>query len=262
MSHICTICERTHIRWVGYCSFCQNWNSLVTSEKYMAKNTKPMASAKKLSEIKGIEPRRIKSLKGFDLALSGGVVEKSVIVLSGSPGCGKSTLAMQIITQMMLNLNSKGLYVTSEETEMAIARRAARIGLSQSELLVLASSKIEDIKLVIQANQIKLLIIDSIQLMSKRDEANHYGSSKGFNDMLLELLTFIKKHEVTCLLISQLNKQGKFLGAKFLEHIVDVSLSLKVTEERNKVELTTFKNRFGRAPVTIAFEAGSRGFTS
>ncbi|XYI02267.1 ATPase domain-containing protein [Sorangium sp. So ce1128] len=77
--------------------------------------------------------RRLPSgVPGLDELLGGGLLERSVTLLSGSAGIGKSTLSLQFILEGFKR-GEPGLYVTLEEGPAQIIRGAGALGLPLRE---------------------------------------------------------------------------------------------------------------------------------
>ena len=72
---------------------------------------------------------RVKSgVAGFDRLVDGGFPEKSVTLVSGSPGTGKSIFALHFITEAARE-NEFGVYITFENTKEDIVRHARALGM-------------------------------------------------------------------------------------------------------------------------------------
>ena len=105
--YICSECEYTSPKWMGKCTACGAWNSFV--EDVIENETK--ASVPKRIAMNGGGTNHTQKFEDLDLpsymrsetglgeldrVLGGGLVHGSVVLLSGEPGIGKSTLLMQI----------------------------------------------------------------------------------------------------------------------------------------------------------------------
>lgn len=108
---VCNVCGYESGKWYGRCPSCSNWNSfeelrIQTSKKGFAQNSLNIKELKleKASQIKTTSQIRISTgFEEFDRVLGGGIVSGSVILLSGDPGIGKSTLLLQLA----LNISGK-----------------------------------------------------------------------------------------------------------------------------------------------------------
>ena len=97
----------------------------------------------------------------LDRVLGGGLVEGSVVLISGEPGIGKSTILLQISAH--LSEQRRVLYVTGEESGGQLKLRAKRLGVDGRNLYILTETSIE--KIIAEMDKIKpdIVIIDSIQ---------------------------------------------------------------------------------------------------
>lgn len=127
-----------------------------------------VSKVQKLSDISLEElPRFSTGFKEFDRVLGGGVVPGSAILIGGNPGAGKSTLLLQTLCKLAEQM--KTLYVTGEESLQQVAMRAHRLGLPTANLNMLSETSIEQICLIAEEEQPKLMVIDSIQVMHMAD---------------------------------------------------------------------------------------------
>lgn len=176
---VCNECGADYPRWQGQCSACQAWNSITEIRLAAASSNRQdrfsgyagdagVSRVQKLSEI-SLEalPRFSTGFKEFDRVLGGGVVPGSAILIGGNPGAGKSTLLLQ--TMCKLAGQMKTLYVTGEESLQQVAMRAHRLGLPTEHLQMLSETSIEQICLIAEQEQPKLMVIDSIQVMHMAD---------------------------------------------------------------------------------------------
>ncbi|MCW4041734.1 MAG: AAA family ATPase [Candidatus Bathyarchaeota archaeon] len=65
-------------------------------------------------------------ISGFDELIEDGFPYESLILVAGSPGAGKTTLAAQFIMDGVLKYNEKGLYVCFAETKDSLLRNLSR----------------------------------------------------------------------------------------------------------------------------------------
>src|SRR5690606_40206745 len=135
---------------MGKCPGCQQWNSFVEEMEAASKanrhilngNRKFGQKPEKITEIKSEkEPRIAISLEEFNRVLGGGIVPGSLVLIGGDPGIGKSTLLLQVSSQ----LAEKGLpvlYISGEESTRQTKLRADRLGVSSDSLYVLAETNL------------------------------------------------------------------------------------------------------------------------
>ncbi|MEE1185620.1 MAG: ATPase domain-containing protein, partial [Acutalibacteraceae bacterium] len=96
---VCSECGFESPKWLGKCGGCGAWNTLVEDVRVQAPKTAvsvksvATATAKTLNNINvSDEQRFVTGIKELDRVLGGGIVKGSVVLLSGDPGIGKSTI--------------------------------------------------------------------------------------------------------------------------------------------------------------------------
>ena len=103
---VCRECGCTNFKWLGKCPDCGAWNSFDEEIVKEEKSTKVSQNtsnnrAEKLSDL--TIPTYLRTNTGMgelDRVLGGGLVDGSVVLLSGEPGIGKSTLLLQICSEL------------------------------------------------------------------------------------------------------------------------------------------------------------------
>ncbi|SUL32710.1 DNA repair protein RadA [Staphylococcus aureus] len=78
--------------------------------------------------------------------------ERSLVLIGGDPGIGKSTLLLQICAS--LSQKKKVLYITGEESLSQTKLRAERLDEDSSELQVLAETDLEVIYQTVKKNNL------------------------------------------------------------------------------------------------------------
>ena len=101
---VCQQCGATYAKWMGQCTNCNAWNSLVEQVVETVADKKSALEKGKLSgkkldfvKIKTIVPSDSKArleteFKDLNTVLGGGILMGSVMLLAGQPGIGISTL--------------------------------------------------------------------------------------------------------------------------------------------------------------------------
>lgn len=249
--YVCQQCGYKSPSYMGKCPNCESWNSLVETldviEKgsQWGKNKRERTGTSIALPLKGIKTtivnRVTTGIREIDQVLGGGLVPGSLILLAGDPGIGKSTLTLQMIS------NISGLYVSGEESVEQIKLRAERLNVKNEGVLLLAETNVESI--IAQAKlhlaEIKLLIIDSIQTLWSEDLSGAPGAIGQVRESTLKLLEFAKKEHIPVVLIGHVTKEGTIAGPKTLEHIVDTVLYLEGERYQSLRLLRANKNRFG-----------------
>lgn len=259
---VCSNCGYDSTKWYGKCPECGEWNTMrefatsVGSVKVktgrgntQTQTTKPT----KVSEVKLSSVVRVSTgFSEFDRVLGqeekSGIVPGSVILLSGDPGIGKST----ILLQTALNLAFEGkriLYVTGEESEAQVTMRAGRLvkakKLEDAHLFILATSDIDAALTHAQQDKYDLVVIDSIQTMEGRELPGYAGSIPQVRHATSQLVAFAKGSNTPVMIIGHVTKEGMVAGPQTLAHMVDTVLYLEGEKMTGVRILRAFKNRFG-----------------
>ena len=207
-----------------------------------------------LSNIKKTDFERVSTGLGeFDRVLGGGIVPGSLILVSGDPGIGKSTL----LTQLSLNVKS-ALYIAGEESAQQIKIRVDRIN-SKSDLAVLNETDVDAIIEAVQREKPGLVIIDSIQTLETTDLNSIAGSVGQVRESAHRLQMIAKALHIPIFLVGHVTKEGTVAGPRTLEHVVDVVLSLEGEPSSNFRILRSTKNRFGPTDEVGIFEMEETG---
>ncbi|MEC5320489.1 DNA repair protein RadA [Brenneria populi subsp. brevivirga] len=254
---VCNECGADYPRWQGQCSACHAWNTITEVRLAAAPSSARVdrltgyagesagvSRVQKLSEI-SLEalPRFSTGFQEFDRVLGGGVVPGSAILIGGNPGAGKSTLLLQTLCK--LSEQMKTLYVTGEESLQQVAMRAHRLGLPAHNLNMLSETSIEQICLIAEQEQPKLMVIDSIQVMHLADIQSSPGSVAQVRETAAYLTRFAKTRGVAIIMVGHVTKDGSLAGPKVLEHCIDCSVLLDGDADSRFRTLRSHKNRFG-----------------
>ena len=260
----CQNCGTQHAKWMGQCSACNEWNTIVEEviQKEVAREWKQSNAAKTISKPLKIEEIQLNAEeriptknKELDTVLGGGLVKGSVTLLGGEPGNGKSTLILQI----SLAIPDKVLYVSGEESQSQIKMRAERIQKNASNCLILTETNTQQIFKNIEKVQPQVLVIDSIQTLHTNAIDASPGSISQIRETTAELIKFAKETGTPVLLIGHINKEGQIAGPKILEHMVDVVLQFEGDRNHTYRILRSQKNRFGTTAELGIYEMLSDG---
>ncbi len=267
----CSECGASSPKWIGNCPSCGKWNTY--HEEIITKDEKKKVGWRKASgqgdgakssknkpvsllHVKtGTSVRLVTADAELNRVLGGGIVAGSLVLIGGQPGIGKSTLLLQ----MALNIPTKVLYVSGEESEEQIKMRAERVGFSKEDVFILTETNVQ--KLLSHAQKLNpdLLIIDSIQTLSSSYIDSTPGSVSQVRECTGELQRFAKETDIPVFIIGHINKEGTIAGPKLLEHIVDAVLQFEGDRNYSYRILRTIKNRFGSTDELGIYEMQATG---
>lgn len=244
---ICQQCGFKSSSYFGKCPQCDTWNSFVEEveegNRLQVTGSSKKHPAGKIEHLKDVDqaayPRIPTTISEFDRVLGGGIVKGSVILVSGDPGVGKSTL----LTQLAINNNSC-LYVAGEESAQQIKIRSMRIN-PKANFPVLNETNVDIISATIEEIKPTVVIVDSVQTLSTEDLSSAAGSVSQVRECATRLQKVAKRLHIPILLVGHVTKDGSVAGPKTLEHLVDVVLSLEGDSTTNFRILRSIKNRFG-----------------
>ncbi len=244
--YICQNCGFSSIKWLGQCSDCGTWNSLVLQKE--SKPTGPTATLKtnvvSIDSVTKKEGQRLPSRMGeLDCVLGGGIVPGSLILVGGEPGIGKSTLLLQVAG--LLADHGPVLYVSGEESLLQIKLRGERINALGPQLMVMAETDLIQIEQAIDDTQPCLIVIDSIQTMNHPEVDSVPGSVSQLREVGLFFLQLSKERNIPVILVGHVTKEGFIAGPKIIEHLVDCVLYFEGDRHHSYRLIRCVKNRFG-----------------
>lgn len=264
-SYICSECGFESPKWYGKCPSCGEWNTLneeLNTQQPKSGFSNSFSAVNQvlaLDDICGENDERIPTkIEEFDRVLGGGIVKGSLVLLSGDPGIGKSTILLQICQ----NLGSKGqriLYVSGEESANQIKLRAVRIGVTTNNLFILSQTDLATIVECIKAEKPDIVIIDSIQTMVYEQVNSSAGSITQVRECTNVFMHTAKGLGIPIFIVGHVNKDGAIAGPKVLEHIVDTVLYFEGERNYSYRILRGVKNRFGSTNEIGVFEMTADG---
>lgn len=264
--YVCSDCGFDTPKWQGKCPNCGSWNTMVeevisdVKENNFAARTarRPMTAPVAISDVSTEHEQRVSTgLSELDRVLGGGMVKGSLVLVSGEPGIGKSTLLLQACRALCAT--GSVLYVTGEESLSQIKMRAQRLDINDSRLLIFAETELDAIIAAIEKTQPNMVIIDSIQTLFNAQVASTPGSVSQIRDCTMALMQYAKTHGVSIILVGHVNKDGGIAGPKVLEHMVDTVLNFEGERHASYRMLRAAKNRFGSTNEIGIFEMQEKG---
>ncbi len=265
IQYVCQSCGYVSIRWLGRCSECGAWNSMVEERVAPAPKRRQAALPKEkaqpvaLNQITGQEDPRIRfRSEEFNRVLGGGLVPGSVVLIGGEPGIGKSTLLLQESARLA-SKDFPILYISGEESNQQTKLRAQRLHLDSVDLYLLAETNLDEILNAIVALSPKLVIVDSIQTIYQPSFESAPGSISQVRECALAFLNLAKTSHVPLILVGHVTKDGFIAGPKVLEHMVDTLLQFEGDRHQFFRILRSVKNRFGSTREIGIFEMTETG---
>ncbi len=266
--YICSSCEYKTPKWMGKCPSCGAWNSFVEDVEQIAP---PSPAQKRAGMIASSDNRAIgfseleipdymrqnTGLGELDRVLGGGLVHGSVVLLSGEPGIGKSTLLMQICD--VLGTNRRVLYVSGEESGGQLKLRAKRLGVQGENLFILTETNMENILREIDKTKPDMLIVDSIQTTYSSAVNSTPGSVTQVKETALAFINKAKADGISVIMVGHVNKEGSIAGPKVLEHMVDAVLYFEGERHQSYRIIRAIKNRYGSTNEIGVFEMSDKG---
>ena len=263
---VCSECGYESPKWIGKCAGCGAWNTMTEDvripQKAVPSAAKPLHtfSALPLSKINASDEHRfVTGIGELDRVLGGGIVKGSVVLLSGDPGIGKSTILLQVCNALQASLNI--LYVSGEESAIQIKLRAKRIGVESDSVSVMTETDVQTVCEYINSSKPDLVIIDSIQTMQHSDIASSPGSIVQVRESTNLLLRTGKSLDIPIFIVGHVNKGGDIAGPKVMEHIVDTVLYFEGERNQSYRILRAIKNRFGSTNEIGVFEMTETGLS-
>lgn len=270
---VCQECGYDTPKWQGQC-ICGAWNSFVeekVTDTAMSNDSRSRVSERSGAKKSLRQPSSLAAIKSgaffrldtgigeLNRVLGGGMVKGSLILISGEPGIGKSTIILQAAANISKKYG-KVLYVSGEESEEQIKIRADRICKGGAdELLILSETNMENIIALTDEIEPAFLIVDSIQTMYTEELESAPGSVSQVRACGNELMKLGKVKNVPIFIVAHVNKNGDLAGPKIVEHLVDCVLHFSGDRSAELRLLRTLKNRFGTTSELGAFEMGEKG---
>lgn len=255
---VCQECGYESSGWLGKCPACNQWNTFV--EEAVESGSKNSRSPAPINvkpvrindiDIEG-EERYLTGMKEMDRVLGGGIVRGSLVLVGGDPGIGKSTLLLQICDKV--NVRSKVLYISGEESIKQIKIRADRLNVKNPNLLMISETNFKVIQASCENEQPDLIIVDSIQTMFNDELSAAPGSVSQVREITAGLMKIAKSMNIAVIIVGHVTKEGAIAGPRVLEHMVDTVLYFEGERHLSYRVLRAVKNRFGSTNEIGIFE--------
>ncbi len=212
-----------------------------------------------------------------------GIRPSTVAMISGMSGGGKSTWTLQMINallgqghvvllnggeespeQVMLRAEQKGFKNLSSPDCKAFFSSFVDIGdiLAYADLLREEHCKFD----IISEQRGFFLFIDSIQTVgcTRPGAGRQKGDQKQQEEAVYRLNAWTKQHYTVAMFVSQVGKDGEFLGTNGVKHAIDMHLHMRKNTDRKSENygcrlLDVAKNRWGSAGVEFEYEITRNG---
>ncbi|EMJ5513206.1 DNA repair protein RadA [Clostridioides difficile] len=265
IKYVCQSCGYETAKWLGKCPECTKWNTFV--EEIDQKSTKKEVfiidkSSSKPVSINSIESKEEErfttDINELDRVLGGGIVKGSLVLVGGDPGIGKSTLLIQVSSNVA-NLGKTVLYITGEESESQIKMRAKRLGINSENLYIFAENNLSIIESYLESVNPELIILDSIQTVFSPEISSAPGTVSQIKEGTSKFMKISKKMGISTFIVGHVTKEGSLAGPKLLEHMVDTVLYFEGERYNTYRLVRAVKNRFGSTNELGVFEMRDLG---
>jgi len=262
----CSNCGAQSQKWNGRCLECGSWGTLEKEfidhkelEKKEDENI-PALTVQKLKDFseKKQDKRIDTGISEINRVLGGGLMMGSLVLISGEPGIGKSTLLAQIADS--IGRKQPVLYVSGEESAFQVKERLDRLNCDLENIGFLNEINVEKIIATAKKEKPALLILDSIQTVYSSDAPSEPGSVNQIRISTVKFMELAKKSEISVILVGHVTKDGQVAGPKTMEHMVDTVVYLETDKKQEYRILRATKNRFGSINELGVFEMTSQGF--
>ena len=260
---VCQNCGARAPKWVGKCSECGEFNTLVeeiarpeeTARRPVLSEDKPIP----ITEVQPVDrPRLVVGVGEFDRVLGGGIVLGSVSLIGGDPGIGKSTLILQVC-QRIAAQGHPVLYVSSEESVIQTKLRAERLGVNTPSLFIVSETNVAVIRKYLEETRPKFAVIDSIQMIYRPEIPGAPGTVSQVRECSADLTFLAKRLGISLFIVGHVTKEGAIAGPRTLEHVVDAVFYFEGDRFQTFRLLRGVKNRFGSTNELGVFEMTGTG---
>ena len=261
--YICSECGYSSLKWLGKCPNCDSWGTFeeeIDIKRAFKDVESQDVSISKITEIEiEKEFRMVTPFEEFDRVLGGGLIKGEVVLITGSPGIGKSTFLLQL-SQEYAKIGNV-FYVSGEESPRQIKQRAERVNVKSENLYILNDTNIEKIESVILKDKPKVVVVDSIQTLYSENVNSIPGSVTQIRETTLKIIEIAKKNEIAFYIVGHVTKDGKLAGPKLLEHMVDAVLQIEGEENNYYRIIRSIKNRYGSTNEISIFDMKENGIS-
>ena len=203
-------------------------------------------------------PRIDLGINGLDNMIQGGVPERSLMVVMGSAGTGKTTFGLQFLNEGIEN-GERGVYITLEETKDAVRRAATEKGwpfdeyMAEDKLAVVDLDPIEmansltsirgDLPRLIDAFGAERLVLDSVSLLEMM-----YDEQSARRTEVFDFTKALKSAGISTMVTSEVSDTDSYTSKYgIIEYLTDAVFVLQYVrsdfkETRLAVEIQKIRN--------------------
>mgnify|MGYP000378819473 CR=1 FL=1 len=271
----CTACGVAAPRWLGRCTGCGGWGTVEqvpgglggqpgggsSGDAQTDHRGGPLAPAVPITQVPLHRVRaRPTGIGELDRVLGGGLIPGAVLLLSGEPGVGKSTLLLEV-SAALARAGQRVLYATGEESASAVRGRAQRIRAEHEGLWLVEAHDMGAVLAGVAAADPDLVVIDSVQTLTLAGIDAAPGSVSQVKAVAEAVGAMSRRTGATALLVGHVTKDGSLAGPRTLEHLVDVVCMLEGERHARLRLLRSVKNRYGPTDEVGCFELDEEGMT-
>ena len=267
--YVCSECGYKASKWAGKCPQCNSWGTFEEEIEISTPVGAPVISS--LNSIKETSEKvfsfedviteendRYKTKIGeFDRVLGGGLLSGEVVLVTGNPGIGKSTLLLQVANEY--TAYGDVIYISGEESPSQVKNRGERLKIKSKNLYLMSETDISKIYEYLISKKPKVVIVDSIQTLYNSIVDSIPGTPTQIRECTLKIIELAKKYGISFFIVGHITKDGKVAGPKLLEHMVDAVFNFEGEEGLFYRILRSTKNRFGSTNELAVFSMEEDG---
>ena len=257
----CTNCDYRPPKWLGCCPECQEWGSITEKQPEKYASAALVAKGTTLTSLAAVvttaHERMLSGIHEWDRVMGGGIMPGSLLILTGDPGIGKSTLLLQVAHHLAMHYTV--FYFSSEESLEQVSQRAERLHCKETKLLFSDQGNLESILAIAEQQKPHVVIIDSIQNCYTSASQTIPGTVGQLREAAFHVMRLAKEHTISVILTGHITKEGTMAGPKLLEHMVDAVFYLQGEDRWQTRVLRSVKNRFGGINELGFFEMKEHG---
>lgn len=266
--YVCSECGYRTEKWVGKCPSCGAWASFEEEVEVSSGAGAPISSKHSINDIsKNVvsfnkvkveeKDRLVTGVDEFDRVLGGGLLKGEVVLITGNPGIGKSTLLLQVASQY--TKYGDVYYISGEESPAQVKNRGERLKISGKSLYLMSETDISKIYEYLIAKKPAVVVVDSIQTLYNSVIDSIPGTPTQIRECTLKIIELAKKYNISFFIVGHITKDGKVAGPKLLEHMVDAVFNFEGEQGLFHRILRSTKNRFGSTNELAVFSMEEDG---